>query len=478
MLSEQEPLTSTETTYADRLAEFSLTLRPENIPTPVLRQAELSTLDFFGVVLAGSATPAGQLVGAHVKELGGAAQASLIGSQDKVPVASAALANGTRAHSIELDDHEAHMRSKVHSGVVVMPAAWAIAETRKVSGLEFLAAVVVGYDVIGRLSAATSYPDFLGKVKGFHTTGLFGTFAAAATAGRLLGLTPEQLSNAFGICGSMCGGLQETVNAGAMMKCFHAGWAAQSGLVAAQLAARGYTGPRSVFEGKRGFYRAYCGDGNYDLSIIDANLGVDFDISLIMYKPYACAGGIHPALTAIDKLRGTHDFGYTDVESIVVRTSQHAHDSFSTPREVKCTPPFGAAAQHSLPFAAAVLLVDGVALIEQFTNEAVRRPEVLALAQRVAVEVDPTIHSDDPEDEPAAVTIRLADGRALELEVRGGLGSLAVPMTETELIEKYRLLATPVIGADATGVVEARALGLSTEVEVSDMPAACAPLAD
>ena len=477
MLSEQEPLATVGTTYADRLAEFSLALRPDDIPQPVLRQAELSTLDFFGVVLAGSATPAGQIVGAHVQELGGPAQASLIGSRDKVPVASAALANGTRAHSIELDDHEAHMRSKVHSGVVVMPAAWAIAETRQVSGREFLTAVVVGYDVIGRLSAATSYPDFLGKQKGFHTTGLFGTFAAAATAARLLRLTPEQLSNAFGICGSMCGGLQETVNAGAMMKCFHAGWAAQSGLVAAQLAARGYTGPRSVFEGKRGFYRAYCGEGNYDLSIIDANLGVDFDISLIMYKPYACAGGIHPALTAIDKLRGMYDFAYTDVENVVVRTSQHAHDSFATPRDVKCTPTAGAQAQHSLPFAAAVLLVDGVALIEQFTNEAVRRREVIALAQRVDVEVDPNIHSDDPEDEPAAVTIRLQDGRVLGLEVRGGLGSLAVPMTEAELVEKYRLLATPVIGADATAVVEGRALGLAAEDDVSDVPAACAPAA-
>lgn len=473
MLSEAEPKTAPPSAIGDRLAEFAVGLGSDAIPESVIRQAELSTLDFFGVVLAGSTTPAGQIVGEYARQLGGPAEASLIGTREKVPVASAALVNGTRSHSVELDDHEAHMRSKVHPGVVIMPAAWAITETSHVTGADFLAAMIVGYDVIGRLSAATSYPDFLGKTRGFHTTGLFGSFAAAATAGRLLGLTPEQLSNAFGICGSMCGGLQETVNAGAMMKCFHAGWAAQCGIVAAQLAARGYTGPRTVFEGRRGFYRAYCGDGDYDLSVIEAGLGVDFDISLIMYKPYSCAGGIHPALTGIDDLRGKHDFSPADVEAVVVRTSEHARDSFATPRDVKCEPPSGATAQHSLPFAAAVLLVDGVALMDQFTNEAVRRPEVLDLAKRVAVEVDPSIHSDDPEDEPAGVSIRLKDGRVLDTEVRGGLGSLAVPMSEGQLIDKFRFLAVPAIGADAAAEVEARSLRLRDEEDVSGLPSVC-----
>jgi 2-methylcitrate dehydratase PrpD len=455
MLSEMQSKSAVSSSIADRLAEFAIELRADALPDAVVRQAELSTLDFFGVVLAGSTTRAGQIVAEYARQLGGPAEASLIGSREKVSVASAALVNGTRSHSVELDDHEAHMRSKVHPGVVIMPAAWAIAETRHVSGSDFLTAMTIGYDVIGRLSAATSYPDFLGKTRGFHTT--------------------EQLSNAFGICGSMCGGLQETVNAGAMMKCFHAGWAAQCGVVAAQLAARGYTGPRTVFEGKRGFYRAYCGDGDYDLDVIEAGLGVEFDISLIMYKPYACAGGIHPALTGIDDLRGKHDFAYQDVDAVTVRTSEHARDSFATPREVKCEPPSGATAQHSLPFAAAVLLVDGVALMDQFTNDAVRRPEVLDLAKRVVVEVDPSIHSDDPEDEPAGVSIRLKGGRVLDTEVRGGLGSLAVPMTETQLIDKFRLLATPAIGADAAAKVEARSLRLRDEDDVSDLPSVCAP---
>jgi 2-methylcitrate dehydratase PrpD len=260
-----------------------------------------------------------------------------------------------------------------------------------------------------------------------------------------------------------------------MMKCFHAGWAAQCGVVAAQLAARGYTGPQTVFEGKRGFFRAYCGEGDYDLDVIEAGLGDEFDISLIMYKPYACAGGIHPALTGIDDLRAKHKFAYQDIETVAIHTSEHARDSFATPREIKCSPPSGATAQHSMPFAAAVLLVDGVALMDQFTNDAALRAEVLDLAARVDVEVDPSIHSDDPEDEPAGVSIRLKDGRVLDTTMRGGLGSLAVPMTETQLIDKFRLLATPAVGSAAAQTVEARSLRLRDEEDVSDLPATCAP---
>jgi 2-methylcitrate dehydratase PrpD len=463
------------TTYADRLAEFSVGLSVADIPAPVLRQAEISTMDYLGVVLAGGVTPVAQAVRDHVLAMGGAPEATLFGTPHRAPSAMAAMANGTRAHSIELDDHEAHMRSKVHPGAVVLPAAWAVAETRPVSGADFLAAVVVGYDVFGRLSGATSYADFLGKVRGYHTTPLFGPFASAATAARLLGLSAEQLSNAFGIAGSLCSGLQETVRAGAMVKPFHAGWAAQSGLVAAQLAARGFTGPRTIFEGKKGFFQAFCGEGNYTLSVIDHEFGVDFDISLIMYKPYACGGGIHPTLTAIDDLRGAHSFEPGDVESVVVRTSQQVVDAFCTPYDAKVTPRSGPQAQHSLPYAVAALIHDGAALIDQFSDAAVGRAEVLSLAAKVRVEVDDSIVSDDPEDEPAGVAIVLGDGRVLETRVRGGRGSLTVPMSEDELVEKYLRLATPSLGRARAVAVKERALSLRADPDVSTLPGQLQP---
>ena len=459
-------------TYADRLAEFSLNLQPDAIPQKVIRQAEVASLDYIGVVLGGGVTPAAKMTAEYVLEQRGAGDATLFGTKSRAPLALAALANGTRSHSIELDDHEAHMRSKVHSGAVIATAAWAAAETRgDVTGAEFLTAVIVGYDVIGRTSGATSYPDFLGREKGFHTTPLFGGFAAAATAGRLLGLTPEQLSNAFGIAGSMCSGLQETVRVGAMVKPLHAGWAAHNGITAALLAAKGYTGPRTIFEGRKGFFRSFCGEGNYDLTVIDRDFGVDFDISLNMYKPYACGGGIHPTLTAVDELRSKYQFDYKDIERVKVRTSKHVVDFFATPWEAKAAPASGPHGQHALPYAVAALIVDGVALLDQFTNEAVKRPHVLELSHKVFVEADPSIESDDPEDEPAGVAIHLTDGTVLETESRGGKGSLSVPMSEAELIEKFHRLADPVLGLEVADQTEERLLALASDPDVADIPA-------
>lgn len=461
-------------TIADRLAEFSVTVSADALPADVVKQATLSTLDFVGVVLAGAQTPVGQIAAEYARAQGGLPQATLAGTADRVPFPLAALANGTASHSIELDDHEAHHRSKVHPGCIVMPAALALSESRPVSGREFLAAVVVGYDVIGRLSAATTYPDFLVRTYGWHTTPLFGQFAAAATAARLLGLTPEQLSNAFGVAGSFASGIMETVDAGAMVKPLHAGWAAHGGIVAAQLAERGYAGPRSVFEGKRGFFHAYVGDADTRLDVIDRDFGGAYDISLIMYKAYACGGGIHPTLTAVDEIRAAQEIDPKHVDKVLVRTSQVVLDGFASPREVKIRPTSGATAQHSLQYAVAALLSDGAALVDQFSDDAVRREDVLDLAGRVLVQADPGIASDDPEDEPASVTITLVDGRELRADVRGGRGSLTVPMSDAELVAKFRRLATPVVGAETVAALELRILNLATDPDVSDLMAGLA----
>jgi len=242
----------------------------------------------------------------------------------------------------------------------------------------------------------------------------------------------------------MCAGLQETVNAGAMMKPFHAGWSAQCGVIAAQLAARGYVGPRSVFEGKRGFFRAYCGEGQYDVSIVDAGLGAEFDISMIMYKPYACAaastrldgdraaarsprlhGSRHRAPRCPDERerRGT----LRDAARGEDRAASGSTRSTACHSRRQCCSSMASRSSTSSP------------------TRAVRRPEVLELAARVHVEADSGLHSDDPEDEPAEVTVRLRNGQEHTLGGQKRARLARVPMTEQQLIDKYRLLATPVI---------------------------------
>jgi 2-methylcitrate dehydratase PrpD len=455
---------------AEELAEFVSSLDYADLPPDVVHQAKLSTLDFIGVALAGSETPSGQVIADYVRTQGGSPQSTIFGTSVKVPRAQAVLANGTIAHSVELDDHEAHSRSKVHPGVAVMPAAWAVTETNAVSGKDFLTSVVVGYDVIGRLSAATSYPDFLGRERGFHTTGLFGPFSAGAVAGRLLGLDAGQISHAFGILGSLCSGLSETMDAGSWTKRLHAGWACHSGMVAAELAVAGFTGPRTVFEGRRGFYNAFCGAGNFDLDVVGANFGREFDISLIMYKPYACAGGIHSAMAAVEQIRASTAFSASEIDEITVYCDPHVIETFVNPREAKYSPVTGAQAQFSLPFAVAVLIIDGVALVDQFTDDAVRRTEVLDLAQRIRCEPMDFPHESD-EDDPARVTIKTTDGRILDATVPGAKGSLAVPMGTDDIVTKFRALAVPVVGEERAQLLVQTVLELEASSDVGHIPA-------
>lgn len=454
---------------AETLAEFAGSLSYDDLPADVVHQAKLSTLDFIGVALAGSQTPSGRVIADYVRVQSGQPQATVFGHGFKAPRAQAVLANGTGAHSVELDDHEAHSRSKVHPGVTVMPAAWAVSETKAVSGKEFLTAVVLGYDVIGRLSAATPYPDFLGRERGFHTTGLFGPFAAGAVAARLLGLDGGQTANAFGMLGSLAGGLSETMDAGSWTKRLHAGWAGHSGMVAAELAAAGFTGPRTVFEGRRGFYRAFCGTGHFDLEVVSADLGEQFDISLIMYKPYACAGGIHSAMAAVEEIRASARFTPDEIEEITVYCHPHVIEAFVTPREAKYSPVTGAQGQFSLPYSVAVLITDGAALIDQFTDEAVTRRAVLDLAQKIRCEATDLPRTSD-EDDPARVTIRTRDGRVHEAAVPGAKGSLAVPMGTSDIVLKFRALATRVIGEERTQAIESAVLEMDALADVGHLP--------
>lgn len=455
-------------TYSEIVAEYADRLSFDRLPKDVVETAKISTLDYLGVVLAGSRTPSSRIIAEYVCSLHGVQEATVAAFGDRVPAPHAALANGTMAHSIELDDHEAHERSYVHPGVAVMPTAWAIAETQPVTGEEFLTAVVLGYEIIGRLSAATP-PGYLDFKKGFHTTALFGPWAAASVAAKLRGLTREQHANAFGIIGSICSGLFETRAAGTWTKRLHPGWAGHNGIFATSLASKGFTGPRTILEGNHGLYRAFAGEGNFDLGIITDKLGETYEISLIMYKPYACAGVLHSPLTAVDEIRAKVKFGADDVEEILVRSAKKLVDHFTLPREMKYRPNSGAQGQFSLPYAVAVLVHDGAALLEQFSDEAVMRPSVVELAQRVRAEVDEELEKRWPEEEPSRVIITLRDGRRLTAEVRGGKGTLVHPMSAEELRAKFRGLATPLVGAARAAAIERAVMSIETNADVGPL---------
>ena len=267
-----------------------------------------------------------------------------------------AMIHSTMAHSLELEDHHSHKHSLNHPGVCSIPPALAVAEREGKSGRDFLMAVVLGYEIGSRISAATRL-GVLNLERGFHESSVCGPFSAATVAGRLMGIGAGQLVQAYGICGGLAAGSMEFKSSEAMSKRLQVGNASHSGVMAAELAAGGFTGPPTVFEGKHGFYHSYVHEGNYTLSRITDGLGAGWDINHIQYKPFACAGILHSAVTAAQKLRQMPGFDAGRLRRIVVGTASKVIEEYATPAGKKAAPDNPVGAQFSLQYSVAVMIV-------------------------------------------------------------------------------------------------------------------------
>lgn len=429
-------------TYSQELAEFVCGLRFKDLPEEIRRLVRCSTLDNIGVILSGHQTESARIAVDMVRSHGGTPESTIFGYEDKLPAGASAFANAVAAHSTELDDHIAHTRSLNHPGVVTFPTAFALAEKTGASGEQFMVSVVAGYEINSRLNAAADRGIYN---NGFHGTGVCGPFGAAATATPLLGLNSDQLTNAFGICGSMSAGLSEYHASGAWTKRMHPGWASQGGITAVELAQRGYTGPSTILEGANGLFRAYAGDGNYDLESLTENIGCDFEFRFIQYKPFACAGQLHSPLTAAQQLLREHKIDPHQIEKVVVKTREALIKRFSIPKENKLYPKTSVDGQFSLPYALAAFLHFGQAFLEEFGEKGLHNPEVLDLATRIEFIEDPEMDKRWPQEEPSEVTLRLKDGSEYTAIVDFAKGSLGNPLTEKELRDKFRILAGSVL---------------------------------
>src|SRR3989442_10592525 len=254
-------------TASRSLAQLCVALTWSDLPEAARERTKELGLDLLGVALRGSAEPSSQPVAALVREQP-PGPASLIGAGLASGAAWAALANGTAAHAIEMDD--VTTESSLHPGVAVVPAALAVAEERAADGAAFLAAVVAGYEVTIRvgnaLNPASAYR------RGFHPTGVAGAFGAAVAAGRLLGLDAAGLTHAIGIAGTLAAGSLEYLSDGAWTKRLNAGWAAHAGVVAAGLARGGLTGPATALDGPLGVLHAYSDAPNRERLLADLGL--------------------------------------------------------------------------------------------------------------------------------------------------------------------------------------------------------------
>ena len=353
-----------------------------------------------------------------------------IGHARTLDSAGAAFVNGTAAHGEDFDD--TFEGGPVHAGAVVVPAILAVAEREQLPGRAALLGMAVGAEVMCRASLVA--PKRIHKA-GFHPTAVLGALAAAAGVAAALGLPKNQFVNALGIAGSMASGIIEYLAEGSWTKRLHPGWAAQSGIRAADLARAGFTGPRTVLEGTHGFYQAFAHGSEGDWGKLLDGFGERWVSAALAFKPYACGTMTQPYVDCARRLAKRTSL--EDIAEIVCEAAEGTVHRLWEPLAAKQRPPNAYAAKFSQPYCIAAGFILGHAGLEAFTEERARDERLLTLAAKVRYEIDP--HSPYPDEFTGHVRVRLKDGRVLEERQPHLRGGRREPLSRADIEEKFRL---------------------------------------
>lgn len=383
-------------------------------------------LNWVGCAVGGSRHEAAEAALAAVRMLQPAPQATILGREDRVDMASAALVNGITSHTFDFDD--THLKTVIHPAGPVASALLALAEVTGASGRKLLDALILGVDVECRIGNMM-YPDHYDR--GWHITGSTGVLGAAAACARLLGLDEQHTEWALGIAASQPIGMREQF--GTMTKPFHPGAAARAGLTSALLAANGFTASPRAIEAPRGY--AQVVSTKCDWNEITGELGERFEISFNTYKPFACGIVIHPTIDAATQLRH-QGVKAADVERVELRVHPLVLELTG-----KKEPQDGLQGKFSVYHGFALGLVFGRAGESEYSDEIVRRPDMVELRRKVQATADPAI-----EETAADVTVMLKGGAKKHVFVEHAIGSLARPMSDADLEAKFHGLTDPVIG--------------------------------
>lgn len=414
------------------LARFIVEHRYDGIPQAVRHEAARSFLNWVGCAVGGSRHVTVERALAALAEFSGPAEATVLGRGERLDIMQAALMNGITSHTFDFDD--THLKTVIHPSGPVASTILALAERQPVRGEAFLHAFILGVEAECRIGNSV-YPEHYDI--GWHITGTAGVFGAAAAAGKLLGLSEQQMTWALGISATQSCGLREMF--GTMCKPFHPGNAAKNGLLAALLAQQNFTSSNQGIEAKRGFANVLS--TGFRPGEITDRLGETWEISLNTYKPFACGIVIHPAIDGCIQLRNEHRLQAEDIESIALKTHPLVLELTG-----KKAPQAGLEGKFSVYHSCAVALIHGAAGEAQYSDACVRDPKVIALRDKVTASADTTVHEDQ-----VRIMIRMKDGRALEKFVEHAIGSLDRPMSDSDLEAKFRGLADGVLSADETG---------------------------
>ncbi len=440
----------------EQLAEFSSGLCYESLSLDQVSKLKLYFLDWLASAYAGAGQEPVQMVLAVAKSQDGNPQSTLIPDGSKGSALMAALVNGASSHVVEMDD--LHRESILHPAAAIIPAILAAAEAEHATGKELLTAMAVGYEVGIRvaLAAGTSHYNF------WHTTGTCGTFGAAAGAGKILKLSPQQMTWALGSAGTQASGLWAFLVENAMSKQLHPGKASLNGLLAALLAKEGFTGARNILESDKGFFRATSEDFNEAVCV--EGLGKEFFFQRNSLKYHASCGHTHSAIDAVLEATKGNPMGPQDISWVKVRLYQAALDLLG---EVEAKSPY--LAKFSLPFCIATALLYGRVGLEAFSEKRLRDEKLRVLMNKIQIQSDPALTCLFPRMWPARVEIKGIDGKIMVGACDHPKGDPENPLTKEEAEEKFRWMVQEVMSEAQANLLMKKVLEIDEQKDMAEL---------
>ena len=413
---------------------FVLETGYEGIPSEVIELGKKSMLDGLGLALSGSVAETGVILKKYLEQQGLSGQTTVIGTGLRVQERFAAFANGVGVHADDYDDTQlAVQKDRVyglltHPTAPCLPAALAVSEKHDQSGQELISAYNLGLEVETKISEAMSPRHYQ---HGFHSTATCGVFASTSAVAKLYGLDSDTTTRALAIAGSQAAGLRE--NFGTMTKPFHAGRAAEAGVIAADLAQAGWTATDKILESPRGFFQAH--GGGYELDALHGKLGnpwtfMDPGVSI---KPHPSGSLTHPGMTKMLELVLEHDIQPGDVEKVDIGTNHNMPNAL-----IHHQPTDELQAKFSMEFCMAILLLERRGALPEFTDEVVNSSDVKSMIRRINFGVHPEAEAAGYDKMTTIIDIHMKDGQVISGRADFGKGSPANPMSYDEVADKFR----------------------------------------
>lgn len=438
------------------LADFAFALRLEDVPQEARERAKHLIVDAVGVALASGRYPFAQRMLAGLSALGGGGDISLIGLPQQLTLRDAATMNAALIHGLDFDD--THMAAVVHATCVSLPSALALGEALNASGADILSAYIIAVEAAIRVGQSADYGFHR---NGYHATGVVGHFSAALAAGRLLGLSAEQLASAQGVVLSTAMASREFMADGSWNKRLHPGWAAVAGITAAYLVRDGFIGSERPYDGRHGLFTTHMGAeqaSRVDYAGLTRDLDSVWALMEVAVKPFPTCHYTHALIDSAIALKNTYGLSANDIAKVRILIPQQTVAVLTEPKDIKYAPTSDYAARFSAPYTVACALINGRLGLRELQDETLNDPQVLKLCTQCACEVDPD--SAFPEYFSGGVIVETRDGRVLRHHERVNRGAGERQLTDAEITAKFLDNASPVIGEDRARTLHAGLLGM------------------